>query len=59
MEDLIERAIEKILLSAGGDMRQALRALLIENIKLQSELSRRDSSPSRPGGGHRSKTLLH
>jgi hypothetical protein len=59
MEDLIETAIEKILISAGGDMRQALRALLIENIKLQSELSRRDNSPARPGGAHRPKTLLH
>jgi hypothetical protein len=57
MEDLIETAIDKLLLSAGGDMRQALRAVLLENIKLQSELSRRDRALA--GVPPRSKIQLH
>jgi regulator of replication initiation timing len=59
MEDLIETAIDRILVSAGGDMRQALRALLIENIKLQMELSRRDGTLSDQEAPRSRKAVLH
>jgi hypothetical protein len=35
MDDLFEAALDKILLNANGDMRRAMRALLIENVRLQ------------------------
>ena len=36
--DPLESAIDKILTSADGDVRRALRAVLLENIALESEL---------------------
>jgi hypothetical protein len=36
--DPFESAIDKILASADGDVRRAMRAVLVENIKLESEL---------------------
>ena len=36
--DPFESAIDEILASADGDVRRALRAVLIENIELQAEL---------------------
>jgi hypothetical protein len=36
--DAFDRAIDEILASANGDVRRALRAVLVENIKLESEL---------------------
>jgi hypothetical protein len=57
MEDLLESAIDAILNSADGDVRQAMRAILIENVRLQAELNRRDgTSQKKPSG---IKALLH
>jgi len=42
MEDPFEIAIDEILDSADGDVRRALRAILVENFRLQVELNRRD-----------------
>lgn len=57
MEDLLESAIDAILNSADGDVRQAMRAILIENVRLQAELNRRDgASPKKVGGP---KAMLH
>ena len=39
MDDLFEAALDKILLNANGDMRRAMRALLIENVRLQAALN--------------------
>jgi hypothetical protein len=36
--DPLESAIDEILTSADGDVRRALRAVLLENIALESEL---------------------
>jgi hypothetical protein len=36
--DPFESAIDEILASADGDVRRALRAVLVENIALESEL---------------------
>jgi hypothetical protein len=36
--DPFDAAIDEILACAGGDVRRALRAVLVENIKLESEL---------------------
>jgi hypothetical protein len=36
--DPFESAIDEILASADGDVRRALRAVLVENIELESEL---------------------
>jgi hypothetical protein len=36
--DPFESAIDEILASADGDVRRALRAVLIENIALEAEL---------------------
>jgi hypothetical protein len=36
--DPFESAIDEILTSADGDVRRALRAVLVENIELESEL---------------------
>jgi len=36
--DPFKSAIDKILASADGDVRRALRAVLVENIALESEL---------------------
>ena len=38
--DPFESAIDEILASADGDVRRALRAVLVENIALESELRR-------------------
>jgi hypothetical protein len=58
MEDLLESAIDAILNSAGGDVRQALRAILIENVRLQAELNRReDNTLQKKVSG--TKVLLH
>jgi hypothetical protein len=56
MEDLLESAIDTILNSAGGDVRQAMRAILIENVRLQAELNRRDGTLQKASG---TKALLH
>jgi hypothetical protein len=56
MKDPFELAIDEILRSAGGDMRQALRAVLIENFRLQAELTRRDALF---GDEESTKLLLH
>ncbi len=37
-DDAVDHAIDEILESADGDVRRALRAVLIENIKLEAEL---------------------
>jgi hypothetical protein len=37
-KDPFESAIDEILASADGDVRRALRAVLVENIELESEL---------------------
>ena len=37
-KDPFESAIDEILASADGDARRALRAVLVENIELESEL---------------------
>jgi len=42
MKDAFEMAIDEILRSADGDARRALRAVLLENFRLQVELNRRD-----------------
>jgi hypothetical protein len=42
MEDPFEMAIDEILRCADGDARKALRAVLVENFRLQVELNRRD-----------------
>jgi hypothetical protein len=57
MEDLLESAIDTILNSADGDVRQALRAILIENVRLQAELNRRDGTLQKKMSG--TKALLH
>jgi hypothetical protein len=36
--DPVDDAIDEILASANGDVRRALRAVLIENIQLETEL---------------------
>jgi len=36
--DPVDDAIDEIVASAGGDVRAALRAVLLENIQLESEL---------------------
>jgi hypothetical protein len=57
MEDLLENAIDAILNSADGDVRQAMRAILIENVRLQAELNRRNETAQRRASG--SKAVLH
>jgi hypothetical protein len=57
MEDLLESAIDTILSSAGGDVRQAMRAILIENVRLQAELNRRDDTVQKKASG--TKAMLH
>jgi hypothetical protein len=57
MEDLLESAIDAILNSAGGDVRQAMRAILVENVRLQAELNRRDDTLQKRVSGP--KVLLH
>jgi len=57
MEDLLESAIDTILSSAGGDVRQAMRAILIENVRLQAELNRRDDTVQKKASG--TKVMLH
>ena len=57
MEDLLESAIDAILNSAGGDVRQAMRAILVENVRLQAELNRRDDTVQKKSSGQ--KVLLH
>ncbi len=57
MEDLLEAAIDAILSSADGDSRLAMRAMLIENLRLQAELNRRNRGPHNEIGG--TKTVLH
>jgi hypothetical protein len=56
MEDLLESAIDAILRSAGGDVRQAMRAILVENVRLQAELNRRNGTLQKASGP---KALLH
>jgi hypothetical protein len=55
MEDLLEIAIDALLRSAGGDIRKAMRAILIESVKLQAELDRRDGASRNDSG----KAVLH
>jgi hypothetical protein len=57
MEDLLESAIDTILNSAGGDVRQALRAILVENVRLQAELNRRNGAVQKKVSG--TKAMLH
>lgn len=57
MEELLESAIDAILNSADGDVRQAMRAILIENVRLQAELNRRNENLQKKVGGP--KALLH
>ena len=57
MDELLESAIDAILNSADGDVRQAMRAILIENVRLQAELNRRNESLQKKVGGP--KALLH
>lgn len=57
MDDLLESAIDAILNSADGDVRQAMRAILVENVRLQAELNRRDGTPPRKASGP--KIQLH
>ena len=57
MEELLESAIDAILNSADGDVRQAMRAVLIENVRLQAELNRRNENLQKKISG--TKALLH
>jgi hypothetical protein len=57
MEELLESAIDAILNSADGDVRQAMRAVLIENVRLQAELNRRNENLQKKISG--AKALLH
>jgi hypothetical protein len=57
MEDLLDSAIDAILNSAGGDVRQAMRAILVENVRLQAELNRRSDTVQKKSSGQ--KVLLH
>jgi hypothetical protein len=57
MEDLLESAIDTILNSADGDVRQAMRAILLENVRLQAELNRRDDTVQKKVSG--TKVMLH
>ena len=56
--DPFESAIDEILASAGGDVRRALRAVLVENIALESEL-RSLYAPSKRGRLTDTKHSLH
>jgi hypothetical protein len=56
--DPFESAIDAILASADGDARRALRAVLIENIELESEL-RSLYAASEHGGFTDTKNSLH
>jgi hypothetical protein len=57
MDELLESAIDAILNSADGDVRQAMRAILIENVRLQAELNRRNENLQKKISG--TKALLH
>ena len=54
-----EAVIDEIVASCNGDLRGALKALLLVNEQLEAELRQlyAAASHSTPGGG--SKTLLH
>jgi hypothetical protein len=56
--DPFESAIDEILASADGDVRRALRAVLVENIELQSEL-RSLYAASKHGKATHTKNSLH
>jgi len=45
MEDLIDAAVERLIANADGDVRRAMRALLIEALRLQLALERVVDAP--------------
>ena len=57
--DPFESAIDEILASADGDVRRALRAVLVENIALESELRRFLYAASKRGRLTDTKNSLH
>jgi hypothetical protein len=58
MDDIFDAALDEMLVSADGDPRRVLRALLIENVRLQAELDRRAAAlPNLEHGGR--KSVLH
>lgn len=56
--DPYDAAIDQILATADGDVRRALRAVLEENVQLESEL-RYLYAESKHGRRAESKTSLH
>jgi hypothetical protein len=56
--DPFDAAIDQILASADGDIRRALRAVLVENIELESEL-RNLYAASEHGARADTKSSLH
>jgi hypothetical protein len=56
--DPFESAIDEILASADGDVRRALRAVLVENIALEAEL-RSLHAASKPGRLTDTKHSVH
>ena len=58
MDDIFEAALDKMLVSADGDSRRVLRALLIENVRLQVELDRRTAGMPAIDRGHGRKSVL-
>jgi hypothetical protein len=51
--DLLDAAIDEIIANADGDLRRALRAVLVQNIELESELRHlyAASEHGKPAGG--------
>jgi len=59
MDEIFEAALEKMLISANGDMRGLLRALLVENVRLQAELDRRGETSPYADRTNGRKIVLH
>jgi hypothetical protein len=59
MDELFEAALDKILLNANGDMRRAMRALLIENVRLQAALNQLGQSVQDENPTDGKKRVLH
>jgi hypothetical protein len=54
-----EAAIDEIVASCDGDIRGALRALLLVNEQLEAELAQLYATVNRGGPFARSSTVLH
>jgi hypothetical protein len=57
--DPVDKAIDEILASADGDVRRALRAVLVENIALESELRLLYAASEHGARAGPRKNLLH